>query len=653
MMRTALKYVVAIALVSGGTAHAGDKTFQPGSLIIPTDLSYQSYGMYQAYGLVYQLLAHGVHVNWVINPTKTWHKANCNTAGDLCTWDCGVTGSGPCTYPTASPDFSATVNVIWDDKGATARGSALGTHAYRGGPFVIDAADHDAAMAVIDGWNDKTQWAAKPYAKRTTFHVVSVHETTDVFTANVAREMVAAPSVAVFADGNEKIATSYLLAAGIPQSSGAEFPAAGCGTGTCGPGTANPDMLTEEQIMGDLGTCDAPNYDHKNGALWKPDGTPAFCQIMSMHWNVTDRETVKCAGGNCPATQGACTPGTPFTYNGHEVVAEVRAFLGYSTHFFAECQAVNAYENTVPNPEWPFLDDAGRNGHFLTTTGTPPSCGTCPTNYTCVNSPYCAGGSTGGKCCMASKNTWLDIPGYEVATQPTTSEVKTLRADIPYNQMDGIFVTTTGSEPAYNLSPASALNTTYQNNQQVTLLTGANGPNNQDLWMSGYLDGCSDIGVIFGPPGSPKSPSCQGKISYLGGHQYTANKLPLGGTNDDNEGTRLFLNALFEAQCTTAAVVPPGGATDTDGDGIDDGNDGDPNDPHKCGDFDMDGCDDCSSGHYDPQNDCAAAGDDSVTAETGDHGGCCEAGDAPVGPKALVAFVVGALLVRPRRRRRR
>ena len=29
---------------------------------------------------------------------------------------------------------------------------------------------------------------------------------------------------------------------------------------------------------------------------------------------------------------------------------EVREFLQYSTHFFAECQAVNAYENTSPNP---------------------------------------------------------------------------------------------------------------------------------------------------------------------------------------------------------------------------------------------------------------------------------------------------------------
>jgi hypothetical protein len=30
----------------------------------------------------------------------------------------------------------------------------------------------------------------------------------------------------------------------------------------------------------------------------------------------------------------------------------------------------------------------------------------------------------------------------------------------------------------------------YKNNRQVTLLTGMNGPGDQDLWMTGYLDGC-------------------------------------------------------------------------------------------------------------------------------------------------------------------
>src|ERR1043165_4600811 len=144
------KSLVLAALLVASHADAGTRTFPQGSLIIPTDLSYQSIGMFQAYGLIYQLLAHDVHVVWVIDPGKTYHAAPCNTVGDTCAWDCGVEGSGvKCPYPTGSPDLTAATNVVWDDTGAAARGSTLGTHQYRGGPFVIDAADHDKALAVI------------------------------------------------------------------------------------------------------------------------------------------------------------------------------------------------------------------------------------------------------------------------------------------------------------------------------------------------------------------------------------------------------------------------------------------------------------------------------------------------------------------------
>ena len=88
---------IACALVCGiaassllaPTAQAAERRFEPGSLVIPMDLSYQSTGMFQAYGLIYQLLKQGVHVNWMIDPTKTYHAAPCNTVGNLCAWDCG------------------------------------------------------------------------------------------------------------------------------------------------------------------------------------------------------------------------------------------------------------------------------------------------------------------------------------------------------------------------------------------------------------------------------------------------------------------------------------------------------------------------------------------------------------------------------------
>jgi len=614
-------------------ADAEERTFAAGSLIIPMDLSYQSRGMFQAYGLIYQLLRQGVHVYWIIDPGKTWHAAPCDTAGDTCAWDCAVEGSGiKCDYPTASPDVTATTKVVWDDTGTAARDAVVGAHAYRGGPFAIDAADRDAALAIIDAWNDQAAWSTNAWAMRSVFHVTTVHEATASFTGNVSRTMIAAPTIAVFADGNEDIATSYLRAAGIPQSNGDEFPGARCGTTNCGPGTSNPDMLTEEAIAGDLGTCDAPNLDHQNGALFKPDGSPAYCQIMSMHWGVSERERVECEGG-CPATQADCA-GERFTFNGHEVVAEVRAFLAYKTHFFAECQAVNAYENTVPNPAWPYLDDEGRNGHFLTTTGTPPLC----TTGSCTNSDYeCVQGACGGQaCCLPKPATWQNMPGYEVAAQPASGDVQVLRPDVPYNQMDGAFGTVGGSEPAYNLS--TYLGTTYKNDRQVTLMTGANGPGDQDLWMAGYLDGCEDI-VVIGKQGARAVPGCEGKVSYLGGHQYSTN-LPMT-SGSSSQGTRLFLNALFEAQCTTAVTS----GTDTDGDGVDDANDPFPDDPYACGDSDGDGCDDCSTGHLDTVNDCAGAGADSP------DGGCCETTSHSDSRQLLLAAVVGMLLLRRRRTR--
>ncbi|MBZ0232470.1 MAG: hypothetical protein K8M05_09090, partial [Deltaproteobacteria bacterium] len=513
-------------------AVAESRSFAQGSLIIPMDLAYQDRGMFQAYGLLFQLLRQGVPVAWVIEPTKTWHHAPCNTTGDLCAWDCAVEGSGmKCPYPTASPDFFVGATVVWS--ATMSAGTTIANHGYRAGPFVIDAAHAAAARAIIDVWNDQATWAANPWAQRTVFNVVTVHEAAAAFTGFVSRDLVAAPTIAVFSDGNEDIATGYLRAAGIKQSNGAEFPAARCGANNCGPGTANPDMLTVPSIMGDMGTCDAPNLDHKNGALFTADGIPAYCQIMSMHWNVTDREKVECNGGACPATPAECA-GQPITYHGHEVVAEVRAFLEYPVHFFAECQAVNAYENTTPNPAWPYLDDPGRDGHFLTTTGTPPACPCTDAEFECVNNV------------CVPRDIKEKGAGFMIAASP--NPVKVLHPEVPYNQFDGAFGTEGGSEPAYNLS--TYLGTMYKNDREVTFVTAQNGPGVQDVWMTGYADGECDITPPIGfLPHGPAD--CGGKVSYLGGHEYSTN-VPV--TN--NQGTRLFLNALFEADCVSSVGQP-------------------------------------------------------------------------------------------------
>ena len=87
------------------------------------------------------------------------------------------------------------------------------------------------------------------------------------------------------------------------------------------------------------------------------------------------------------------------------MVAEVRAFLQSNVHVFAECQAVNAFEGAPPT---------GGRGKFLTTQGF----------------------------------TW-PAPG-----QPKVYDF--YNDDSPFAQMDGVFQSVGGSEPAYTLPVGGA-----------------------------------------------------------------------------------------------------------------------------------------------------------------------------------------------------
>ena len=92
--------------------------------------------------------------------------------------------------------------------------------------------------------------------------------------------------------------------------------------------------------------------------------------------------------------------------------------------------------------------------------------------------------------------------------------------------------------------------------------------------MSGYLDGCDDI--IFKPGAASHAPGCEGKISYLGGHQYSTN-VPV--------PSRLAEpgHAPVPERAVRGAVHDrrgPVGDTDTDGDGVADDDDPFPDDPN-------------------------------------------------------------------------
>ena len=93
--------------------------------------------------------------------------------------------------------------------------------------------------------------------------------------------------------------------------------------------------------------------------------------------------------------------------------------------------------------------------------------------------------------------------------------------------------------PAYNLSDYLGV---YKNDRQVALLMGDNGPGDQDVWMSGYLDDCDDISYGWRP-----RRAYNGRISYLSAHPYRTN-VPIT-SGSQSQRTR------FEADCITGGGV--------------------------------------------------------------------------------------------------
>ncbi len=245
--------------------------FAVGTLIIPMDTTYQNNGMLRAYGLAYALLKANVPVRWAVKSAKAAQ---------------GV-------------DFSATGRDIVSM-------AAITNHMYRGGPFIIDAADAAAARPIINAW-----LISNP--------TVRVHEATTAFSADITEVLRAAPRVGVFTDEYELIAFRVLNAAGIPDSAGQTWPTASASNY---PGRV--DVLNAAQVAGPSSGSGA------DGALMRADGTPAFHFLISMHYD---------------------SPST-------EVVREVRQWLDATplAHAYMQCSAVTAFENNA-------------NGRFLTTQG--------------------------------------------------------------------------------------------------------------------------------------------------------------------------------------------------------------------------------------------------------------------------------------------
>src|ERR1041384_5547807 len=149
------------------------------------------------------------------------------------------------------------------------------------------------------------------------------HAVTGTFSAHIIKTLTAAPSIAVFDDGNPTIATAVFQQAGIPDSKGNAWPA------------NSPDILSTDAVAG-------TTTSHTDGVLWNKDGTPRYCQLFSMHYN----------DGKDGEPKPIPQPTTD------EIVLEVKAWLqgAKGNHAFMQCKAVTVFENNT-------------NGHLLSTAG--------------------------------------------------------------------------------------------------------------------------------------------------------------------------------------------------------------------------------------------------------------------------------------------
>jgi hypothetical protein len=243
-------------------AEASEKSYQTGSLIVPMDGTHQT-NIPKAYGLVFDLLSRGVPVDWAINRAKSYEGVDLEA-------------------PTAIDGVSPAVRQ------------------YRGGPFVISSEHRPAAIGIIQAWR--------------AMHGVKVHEATEAFSADIGRELVAAPTIAILATGDgdetnrpETIPLRYLSAAGIPSSA------------------VQVLNLADTASLGVPGAA-----SNRDGALFA-GGERRFCTLVVPHWSASSDQQ-------------------------RQIVAEVSEFLRAKGMLVASCAAIETFENT-------------QEGAFLTTQG--------------------------------------------------------------------------------------------------------------------------------------------------------------------------------------------------------------------------------------------------------------------------------------------
>jgi type IV pilus assembly protein PilY1 len=489
---TALATLCALMAAAPLPAGATVRSFAAGSLIIPTQMEYQSdCAMVSAYGLVYMLLykntariAAGlkpITVYWVIETKKRSHHRcdtstndlpnfslyNDNDGCDFAIQEATGTPVQLVDYTNAVVPLSVYSTTYNNTTGASTRSATANVAIdasktvmkYSGGLWVIDAVDRDAALALFktdaDFANFRTSTAVTCTASGGQIangtHQVAIHSARIGFTAPVAKIINQKPPlIALVGAKYLSILVDYLKNAGLDAITGPGGQKAGGVPGASGIIYDVLDPLTD--------FLSTPTYTR--GVLNTPDpkdATRTYYQVLwAPHWeagNTGQGDAVPADGdpGDDVKGDGAWTHGgrTPI----QNAMDNIAAFSELGNGMFAECASIESMEGSYNPGASPCT---GNYQCQCTDTGSPAACvfGTigalnaCPTGTTavCGDCYSCPSGYTmdasvcGEVKCTPNAVTCPATDGgktvYPATCGSTTTCYKCDQSSFPYFQYD-------------------------------------------------------------------------------------------------------------------------------------------------------------------------------------------------------------------------
>ncbi len=549
---------LAVAMLGApcGTTGPGPRDFATGAVVIPMDNCYQRRdnatpnqnvawcnsarddGIFRAYGLVYFLLKKNIPVYWAID---------------------GATPKASATVPdldVPAPTGGAVVaqKLNWSNRQFAAFGAATGAGAtlpadtgirYLGGPFVIDAADKPALLALLQG-SDEDIGTGGRLAGLTT---VDIHEVNVPFHANQVRPLSGTPPRLAILGINPQpyrktsfdVMYRYAVAAGFNWTCTGNNDCAG----GLGPGCSATvvQSFLDNTLCGTGSGCDAGNPGASGCSACTDWVSPAITNAQfntgaGLVYDVLCDDDFGRSGVTYPSTQlaaggykllwaphwdyGTVNPADT-TGAGADLGARLRnisAFVRAGGNIFAECAAIGALE-----------------GGRINTTGTGGTLlrGLPETQFQTTN-----GLSSGGSCVNTNMSA---VQPFPAPAQPSL-QIGDLAFPVSGGNVNGAITAfypdrTTASVPASVYRPgvqrlihsATASGTCNPTCTAPQVCSAGTCREPWDIASSIQVTTTDNVAV--------------GTVVYLGGHDYSPEVGNAAGATGQTAGTRIVLNTLF------------------------------------------------------------------------------------------------------------